>query len=100
MELNTNFSGSYDFLKWIIKDKYKIYGSCVSKFFSLNNYVAANRKRGSMTSPLLTGVSNKTWNLLYKDLIILNNMGYIEFDSLEELEEEYYNQKKGLKTNP
>ena len=89
MQLSENFSGSYDLLKWIIKDKYNLYDGKVSRFLALNNYKGAKRKRGSMTSPLLTGVSNKTWNLLYKDLIILRSMGYIEFENMGQLKEEF-----------
>lgn len=85
-QLAVCFSGSYDLLKWIIK-KYSLYGGQINKFYEKNNYRLTQGRH--LSSPREKGVSNKTWNSLHKDLMILKLIRRIEFENLEDLYNEY-----------
>jgi len=84
--LNTKFSGPYGLLKFIIK-KYGLYNCKLSSFICENNYVV------SASSGWRKGrVPSRVWNLLHKDLILLNLMGLIkdnEVMTLEDLKKEF-----------
>ena len=88
------FSGSYDLLKWIIKDKYHIYNGRIYEFLQKNNYKICRDKqkhKGLYCPAPITnyGVSKRIWNLLNKDLIILDQGKAIDFHSLQNLKQEY-----------
>jgi len=85
---STKFSGSYSFLKYILK-KYNLYDGEITKLLKEYSFsVVCSTKWKSYY-----GVPLRLWNMLNKDLMILKFQGIIEFESLETLKREYEENK-------